>query len=64
MIRAGVKNLKAFGYPGVNSENILTDHIYREFFKAQLEATENYGINSDIEAVRLKILAELEQPTQ
>lgn len=36
LIENGVKNLKEFGYPYVNSENILTDEIYKEFFKKML----------------------------
>lgn len=32
LIAAGVKNLQAFGYPGCNKENILTDQVYKSFF--------------------------------
>lgn len=36
LLIAGVKNLKEFGYPEVNKENILTDIIYAGFFKSML----------------------------
>jgi hypothetical protein len=39
LIQAGIKNLKEFGYPSVNEENILTDMIYSAFFKQMLEET-------------------------
>lgn len=37
LLKAGVKNLKDFGYPSVNKENIITDIIYSDFFKEMLE---------------------------
>jgi hypothetical protein len=39
LIEAGIHNLKQFGYPSVNKDNILTDMIYKEFFKKMLEDT-------------------------
>ncbi len=39
LISAGVRNLKEFGYPAVNSENILTDEVFMPFFRAMLKAT-------------------------
>jgi hypothetical protein len=36
LIKAGVKNLKEFGYPDVDTKNILTDEVYKEFFKSML----------------------------
>lgn len=37
LITAGVRNLKEFGYPEVNGDNIITDHIYSVFFRRMLE---------------------------
>jgi hypothetical protein len=37
LLKAGVKNLKEFGYLDVTTENILTDEIYKEFFKSMLD---------------------------
>lgn len=37
LIKAGVKNLKDFGYPGVTEENIFTDQVYGLFFKSMLQ---------------------------
>lgn len=37
LIKAGVSNLKAFGYSNVTEENILTDEIYKAFFKEMLK---------------------------
>lgn len=39
LIEAGIRNLKEFGYPSVNAENILTDEIYKAFFKRMLDGT-------------------------
>jgi hypothetical protein len=36
LLKAGVKNLKEFGYPDANKENILTDIIYGGMFKSML----------------------------
>lgn len=37
LIEAGVRNLKEFGYPNCNADNILTDDIYKAFFRSMLE---------------------------
>lgn len=37
LIQAGVRNLKEYGYPKVDSENILTDKIYSAFFSEMLK---------------------------
>ena len=37
IIDAGVRNLKEFGYPNVNKDNILTDFIFKSFFQKMLE---------------------------
>jgi len=49
LLKAGVKNLKEFGYPGVTTENILTDELYKEFFKEMLE--DNLGNGSQYDEV-------------
>lgn len=58
LIAAGVKNLKEFGYPAVTPENILTDYIYRAFFKSMLK--ENRGVAGEaVDSVIDKLLAEI-----
>lgn len=37
IIAAGVKNLHAYGYPEATPETILTDDIYKAFFRSMLE---------------------------
>ena len=37
LIEAGVENLREFGYPNCDKNNILTDKIYRAFFLSMLE---------------------------
>ncbi len=32
LIKNGVKNLRQFGYPSVNKDNILTDYLFSQFF--------------------------------
>jgi len=36
LIQAGIRNLREFGYPDVNAENILTDRVYSAFFVSML----------------------------
>lgn len=46
LIEAGVRNLKEFGYPSVNAENILTDEIYKAFFERMLVGTKEDAKNN------------------
>ena len=43
LLKAGVKNLKEFGYPEVTTETILTDEVYKEFFKSMLKENKGNG---------------------
>lgn len=54
LIAAGVKNLKEFGYPNCNSENILTDMIYKRFFVSMLE--DNKGKSKEVDAAIKSLL--------
>lgn len=47
LIAAGVKNLREYGYPDCNKDNITTDIIYKYFFIAILK--ENKGINESVD---------------
>lgn len=55
LIAAGVRNLKEFGYPSVDSKNILTDDLFKEFFRSMLKDNLGKGADKDINA----LLAEL-----
>lgn len=55
LITAGIKNLKEYGYPGVTEENILTDDIYKAFFKSMLNDNLGKGADNAIKS----LLAEL-----
>ena len=57
LIAAGVKTLKSFGYPAVNSENILTDDVYKAFFASMLEDSKGNGkaIDKEIDALLLAV---------
>lgn len=57
IINAGVHNLKQFGYPAVNSENIFTDEVYSLFFKNMLN--DNLGVSFEIDQVIQKILSKI-----
>lgn len=50
LIVAGVHNLKEFGYPEVTEKNILTDQIYKAFFKSVLEDNLSKGADKEIKA--------------
>jgi hypothetical protein len=51
LIAAGVRNLKEFGYPDVTAENILSDAIYREFFKSMVNDNFGMGFDADLQAL-------------
>lgn len=55
IIEAGVRNLKTYGYPNVDSANILTDAIYSAFFRSMLEDNKGKGADRVINS----LLAEL-----
>jgi Iap family predicted aminopeptidase len=57
LLKAGVKNLKEFGYPEVNTETILTDEVYKEFFKSMLE--ENLGNGKQVDEVINQLLSDV-----
>lgn len=58
LLKAGVKNLKEYGYPDADVQNILTDAIFVEFFKSML--LDNKGKSSaQIDNVIDDILGEL-----
>lgn len=63
LLESGVRNLKEYGYPSVNAENILTDRIFSAFFKTMLE--ENKGrACKNIDTVIDMLLAEIESNTK
>lgn len=51
LIKAGVRNLKEFGYPHVDEKNILTDDIYKQFFISMLNDNLGKGADKDIKAL-------------
>lgn len=55
LISAGVKNLRAFGYPAASEDNILTDLIYSRFFDNMLEQNLGQGVDAEIKALRDEI---------
>ena len=57
LLKAGVKNLKQFGYSEVTTETILTDEVYKEFFKSMLE--ENLGNDKQVDEVIEQLLSEV-----
>ena len=57
LIAAGVKNLREYGYPACNKENILTDLIYRAFFVSMLK--DNKGINAEADKAIDELLEKL-----
>lgn len=62
LIAAGVKNLKEFGYPAVNAENILTDQIYSAFFSKMLKDNMGKGVDAELTALLKEIKVEDESP--
>ena len=54
IIEKGIKNLKEFGYPNVDKDNIFTDLIFSQMFKSMLE--DNKGHRDDIDIAIDKLL--------
>ncbi len=48
LVKAGIKHLREFGYPSVDETNILTDYVFRKFFKKMLEGTIEAAGNASI----------------
>jgi len=62
IIAAGVANLKEFGYPSVDKDNILTDYIYSSFFKQMLEG--NLGDPVHDQDVLKEIIASIDSASE
>ena len=58
LIQAGINNLKEFGYPDVDMDNILTDEIYKAFFLTMLK--DNKGHRVDIDAAIDRLIMKIE----
>ena len=58
IIKSGVRNLKEYGYPGCNADNIVTDMIYRSFFLTALRS--NLGSVAAADAVIVELIDECE----
>lgn len=58
LIEQGVKNLKVYGYPNVNAQNILTDRIFAAFFMSMLES--NLGHSKDADVALNALIAEVQ----
>lgn len=63
LIEAGVKNLREFGYPDCNADNILTDQIYSAFFKSMLEDNKGHGVDREINALLGRLSNDKDQAT-
>ena len=57
LISAAIRNMREFGYPGVNAENIITDQVYSMFFDSMLKENLGHGVDKDIESLRNEIAA-------
>jgi hypothetical protein len=59
LLKAGVKNLKEFGYPEATTETILTDVVYKEFFESMLY--DNLGNGKQVDEVINQLLSEVDR---
>ena len=57
LIRNGVKNLREFGYPDCDENNILKHSILKTFFISMLK--ENKGINKEADKIIDDLLEEM-----
>jgi len=58
LIRAGIKNLKAWGYEMATFDNIMTDDVLKAFFRAML--TDNLGHGKNIDEAINKLIDEID----
>lgn len=58
LIESGVNNLKEFGYPYANQNNILTDLVYSQMFNSMLN--ENIGHSDIVDEVIKELKTEIE----
>lgn len=58
ILKRAVLNLKEFGYENCNEDNILTDEVYKIFFKKQLENVQGESKNADVEKVITDLIAD------
>ena len=49
LIKAGVKNLREFGYEFCNADNIMTDEVYSQFFLSMLNDNRGLGVDREID---------------
>lgn len=64
LIKAGVKNLREFGYAKCSADNILTDYVYRAFFRKMVEETlDEHGQRPSIGKACRELLAEIDKAT-
>jgi hypothetical protein len=57
LLKICVNCLKDFGYPKVTTENILTDEVYKMFFKSMLE--DKLGNGKQVDEVINQLLSEI-----
>lgn len=65
LIQAGIRNLKEYGYPDVDSENIITDMIYSAFFSSMLKDNLGFAgqsVDAEINGLLHEIATQQEQP--
>ena len=59
LLESGVKSLKEFGYPNVDTKNILTDEVYSQFFRGMLDDAIARSNNDTIDGVIDELRQEL-----
>lgn len=64
IIKAGVRNLKEFGYEHVNEKNIFTDEVYAEFFRSMLKDNMGQGVDDELKAIEAMLPQKPNPPTQ
>jgi hypothetical protein len=60
LIENGVKNLKEYGYPNVDADNIFTDMIYSAFFSKMLKEALGNGLDEEVTFLIDKIKTDTE----
>jgi hypothetical protein len=59
LLSAGVRNLREFGYELATEETILTDELYKEFFREMLLAVQISHPSKDVIAAVEELMNEM-----
>lgn len=61
MIDGAVRNIREFGYPDVNTENVFSEYVYSKLFEGMVEQTIGDDLLEEMRFACQKLLEEIRQ---